>query len=93
MADATHKDLCLVAVRWLRLPPGRKAPACTVAFSEMATSCGQEIADAFGVRAVFGQVHSVLVESKVSRGFRKSDPGRSKKMIRKFIMTAIGLLC
>ena len=68
MKKHTHDDLTIKAVKWLKRNPSAGGPGCHFAISEMSTGSGQEIPDAFGVRASGDDYDgSVLVEVKVSR--------------------------
>lgn len=65
---SSHKDLCALAVKWLKRPFSRGGPGCLVAFSETGNGwLSGEIPDAIGFRyGVHGEA-SVLVEVKTSR--------------------------
>ncbi|WP_298150991.1 hypothetical protein [Flavobacterium sp.] len=63
----THKDLCCLAVKWLKRAPSKNGPACQVAFSEAKAGWNGEIPDAIGFRTAAEDEGSVVVEVKVSR--------------------------
>ncbi|AMR78551.1 hypothetical protein A2G96_12820 [Cupriavidus nantongensis] len=65
--DKAHAALCVRAVRWLQLSESRQGPGCTIAVSECQAADAGEIPDAIGFRAVGQELHSVVVEVKVSR--------------------------
>lgn len=75
----THRELCEAATVWLRKFEGAEGPGCTVAFSEIRTACGSEVVDAFGVRANWTEIHSVLVEAKVSRADFLADAAKQHR--------------
>ncbi|MBU2788628.1 adenylosuccinate synthase [Acidithiobacillus sp. VAN18-1] len=62
-----HKELCALAVDWLRRPASRSGPGCSAAVSESGNYVNREIVDAIGWRAYEPLVGSVLVEVKTSR--------------------------
>lgn len=63
----THRELCNIAVKWLKLPHSRKGPGCTVAMSETKGDFNGENPDAIGFRAGVHRECSVLIECKTSR--------------------------
>jgi hypothetical protein len=63
----THREMCDIAVKWLKRPASRQGPGCQFAFSESRGSWEGEIPDAIGFRAGVFNEASVLVEVKVSR--------------------------
>lgn len=64
----SHKDLCALAVGWLRRPASRNGPGCTISISETVNWINGEIPDAIGWRPYnHGGCGSVVVEVKVSR--------------------------
>lgn len=68
---SSHRDLCSLAVRWLKRPHNAGGPGCAVALSECKTGYSGETPDAIGFR--FGGTSntdldgSVVVEVKTSR--------------------------
>lgn len=66
MSSLDHKQLCELAVAWLKRPNSRGGPGCSVALSETANYINREIPDAIGWKLSDG-LTSVLVEVKVSR--------------------------
>jgi hypothetical protein len=63
-----HKELCALAVSWLKRPASRSGPGCLVAVSESANWINGEIPDAIGWRPyLHGRPGSVVVEVKTSR--------------------------
>lgn len=63
----THKQLCDLAVNWLKRANSRSGPGCQVAFSESKGHWEGEVPDAIGFRAAVYKESSVVVEVKVSR--------------------------
>lgn len=63
----THRDLCLLAVNWLRRPASQGGPGCNIAASECTGSYNGEIADAIGFRNIGDDQFSVVIEVKVTR--------------------------
>ncbi|WP_323011500.1 adenylosuccinate synthase [Castellaniella sp.] len=65
----THKDLCTLALKWLKRPNSAGGPGCAVAVSECRTGWAGEVPDAIGFRYTGHAPRdgSVLVEVKVSR--------------------------
>ncbi|WP_431229147.1 adenylosuccinate synthase [Burkholderia contaminans] len=63
----THRELCDLAVRWLKLPHSRKGPGCTVAMSEVKGDFNGEVIDALGIRAGVYAECSIVIECKTSR--------------------------
>lgn len=85
----THKELCAVAVRWLKRASSQGGHGCHVALSEVRTGLNGEIPDAIGFRqAGFGaRDGSVLVEVKTSRSdflADKKKPHRTSGGVGKF---------
>lgn len=64
----THKELCLIAKKWLQRPNSKGGHGCQVALSECRSGWRGEIPDAIGFRAVSDSTETVVVEVKVSRG-------------------------
>lgn len=67
----THKELCKLAVGWLKRPSSRGGHGCKVAIDECCTGWSGEVPDALGYR-YSGAINdpadgTVLVECKVSR--------------------------
>lgn len=69
----THQQLCDLAVVWLKRPIGRDGPGCTVAVSEVRAIWNGQIPDALGLRPVYTDEASVLVEVKVSLADFRAD--------------------
>lgn len=65
--DFTHKNLCDIAVRWLKRANNNNGPGCQVAVSEVATGWNGEMPDAIGFKTEYGYQGSTVVEVKVSR--------------------------
>lgn len=65
--DGTHRELCRLAVGWLKRPASRSGPGCQVAFSESRGDWKGETPDAIGFRAAVHNESSVVVEVKTSR--------------------------
>lgn len=64
----THKELCALAVAWLKRPSSRNGPGCLIAVAETMNFVNQEVPDAIGWRPCRGlDGGSVLVEVKTSR--------------------------
>lgn len=84
----THAEYCDVAVRWLKLSIGKQGPGCNLAVSECTGSYSGEIADAFGMRSIGDDQHSVLVEVKVSLADFRAD---SKKPHRNGAAVGMGM--
>lgn len=63
----THRQLCDLAVNWLKRPASRSGPGCQVAFSESRGDWTGETPDAIGFRAAVHNEAAVVVEVKVSR--------------------------
>jgi hypothetical protein len=63
----THRELCNLAVNWLKRPASRTGPGCQVAFSESKSDWCGEIPDAIGFRAGVHNEFSVVIEVKTSR--------------------------
>ncbi|MCQ9618376.1 adenylosuccinate synthase [Paenalcaligenes niemegkensis] len=63
----SHKELCELALRWLKRPNSRSGPGCDVALSECRTGWDGEVPDAIGFRTSAPHAGSVLVEVKTSR--------------------------
>lgn len=63
----THKDLCDIAVKWLKRPSSQKGHGCAVAVSEVKADFTGEIPDAIVFRTAYDP-SSVVVEVKVGRG-------------------------
>ncbi len=62
----SHKELCSLAVTWLKRPYSAGGPGCAVALSECRTGSDGEVPDAIGFRTGHG-AGSVLIEVKTSR--------------------------
>lgn len=62
----THKELCQLAVKWLRRPNSQKGHGCEIAVSEASSGWDGECPDAIGFK-MQRIVKSVLVEVKTSR--------------------------
>jgi len=62
----SHKELCELAVTWLKRPYSAGGPGCAVALSECRTGADGEVPDAIGFRTGHG-AGSVLIEVKTSR--------------------------
>ncbi|MDO8416550.1 MAG: adenylosuccinate synthase [Agitococcus sp.] len=63
----THRELCDLAVLWLKRPVSKKGPGCHIAFSESRGDWYGETPDAIGFRAGVSNEASVLIEVKTSR--------------------------
>lgn len=62
-----HKELCELAVKWLKRPASRNGGQCSIAISETANTVSGEIPDAIGWRNYsLNGANSVLVEVKTS---------------------------
>lgn len=72
----THAQYCDKAVRWLKLPIGQLGPGCNFAISESTGSYNGEIADAFGMRSIGLEQHSVVVEVKMSLADFRADAAK-----------------
>jgi hypothetical protein len=70
----THRDLCKLAISFLKRPPARGGHGCSIAIDECRTGISGEIVDAIGFRNV-GNLSdgSVLIECKVSYSDFKAD--------------------
>ncbi|QYW02185.1 hypothetical protein CPT_Sonora_084 [Stenotrophomonas phage Sonora] len=98
----THRDLCDIAVRWLRRPLGEHGHGCTVAVSEVRSgSYSGETPDAVGFRfAGYSEdpfEGSVVVEVKMSRADFKADASKPHRKAGgignwRYYMTPTGLL-
>lgn len=73
MKQWTHRELCDIAVKWLKRPHSQKGHGCNVAVSEVASGWNGEIPDAIGFRCCGYRDGSVVVEVKVSRADFLSD--------------------
>ena len=73
MKQWTHRELCDIAVKWLKRPHSQKGHGCNVAVSEVASGWNGEIPDAIGFRCSGYMDGSVVVEVKVSRSDFLSD--------------------
>lgn len=72
--EITHRNLCDIAVKWLKRPNSNGGHGCHVAVSEVASGWNGEIPDAIGFRATGDHSDgSVVVEVKVSRNDFLSD--------------------
>ncbi|EKE79442.1 hypothetical protein [Idiomarina xiamenensis] len=68
MRQLTHKQLCEIAVKWLKRPNSAKGHGCHVAVAEVKSGHDGEIPDAIGFRCTGDHTDgSVVVEVKVSR--------------------------
>lgn len=65
--EMTHKNLCDIAVRWLKKTNSNGGPCCHIAVSEMTGGWSGEIPDAIGFRAAGYDDGAIVVEVKVSR--------------------------
>lgn len=65
--EMTHKNLCDIAVRWLKKTNSNGGPCCHIAVSEIAGGWSGEIPDAIGFRAAGYDDGAIVVEVKVSR--------------------------
>jgi hypothetical protein len=66
--ELTHKNLCNIAVKWLKRPNSNGGHGCHVAVSEVASGWSGEIPDSIGFRATGDHTDgSIVVEIKVSR--------------------------
>lgn len=66
--ELTHKNLCNIAVKWLKRPNSNGGHGCHVAVSEVASGWSGEIPDSIGFRATGDHTDgSIVVEVKVSR--------------------------
>lgn len=93
--SATHEQLVLRAVAWLRSPTGGR---CQTVFAEMSTQGTHEIPDAIGWQRAF-TVHSRLVEVKVSRADWRRDKEKLGRVCaeygmgrERYYLTPAGLL-
>lgn len=93
-AKLQHKELCALAVSWLKRPASRTGPGCLVAVSESANWINGEIPDAIGWRPYsHGRAGSVVVEVKTSRADfladakkpHRTDPGRGMGAYRYYL--------
>lgn len=73
MTHRTHRELCDLAVKWLKRPHSQSGHGCNVAVSEVASGWNGEIPDAIGFRCSGYRDGSVVVEVKVSRADFLSD--------------------
>ena len=73
MVELTHKNLCGIAVRWLKRTNSAGGPGCQVAVSEIASGWNGEIPDAIGFRVGAIDEGCVVVEVKTSRADFLSD--------------------
>lgn len=62
-----HKQMCEIAVKWLKRPNSAGGPGCAVALSECRSGWSGEIPDAIGFRASGHWDGSYVVEVKTSR--------------------------
>lgn len=67
MIELNHKELCNIAVKWLKRSRSGNGHGCQVAVSEVASGFNGEIPDAIGFRIDYEYEGSVVVEVKVSR--------------------------
>ena len=66
--ELTHKNICNIAVKWLKRPNSNGGHGCHVAVSEVASGWSGEIPDSIGFRATGDHTDgSIVVEVKVSR--------------------------
>ena len=63
----THRELCLLAVRWLRRPDSKNGPGCSFAIHEIRTGFSGECPDAIGWRPQDADPECHVVEVKTSR--------------------------
>lgn len=81
MPDFSHKDLCKLAVDWLKRPASRNGPGCLVAVSETQNYLSNEVPDAIGWRPLcHGGAGSTVVEVKVSRADFLADRQKPHRM-------------
>lgn len=81
MPHPTHKELCALAVTWLKRPASRGGPGCTVAISETTNWINGEVPDAIGWRPYRQQRDgSIVIEVKVSRSDFLSDCGKPHRI-------------
>jgi len=67
MKEWTHRELCDIAVKWLKRSHSQNGHGCNVAVSEVASGWDGEVPDAIGFRCSGYRDGSVVVEVKVSR--------------------------
>lgn len=90
---ANHRQLCELAVAWLKRPASRGGPGCQIAFSESRGDWNGETPDAIGFRAGGYDEHSVLIEVKISRADfladrkkpHRADPGLGMGLYRYYL--------
>lgn len=76
----THKELCALAVSWLRRPHSRSGPGCAVALAETQNGVNGEVPDAIGWRPYRqARCGSVVVEVKVSRADFLADASKAHR--------------
>lgn len=76
----SHKDLCSIAVNWLRRPASRNGPGCNIAFSEVRSDWTGECPDAIGFRAGVCDEASIVIEVKTSRSDFLADRKKPHRM-------------
>jgi hypothetical protein len=75
-----HKDLCTLAVKWLKRPNCQNGHGCIVAVSEPRSGYSGEIPDAIGFRIDGDAVTSVVLEAKVSRADFLADRNKAHRI-------------
>jgi hypothetical protein len=77
----SHRDLCDIAVRWLRRPFSAQGHGCNFAVSECRSAFGGgETPDAIGYRAQGWRDGTVIVEAKVSRSDFLADRAKPHRL-------------
>ncbi len=95
----THRQLCDLAVNWLKRPASRNGPGCQVAFSESRGDWSGEMPDAIGFRAAVYRECSVLIEVKISRADFLNDRRKPHRLepatgmgVYRYFMAPTGLI-
>jgi len=63
----THKQLCEIALIWLKRSLSAKAPACDIVFKETKNNITDEVVDAIGFKVAGTCKGSTLIEVKTNR--------------------------
>lgn len=76
----THKELCTLAVKWLKRPYSQGSHGCLIAADELRSGWNGEIPDAIGFRLSGNTPVSVVVEAKTSRADFLADKSKAHRI-------------
>lgn len=78
--EMTHKELCTLAVKWLKRPYSQGSHGCLIAADELRSGWNGEIPDAIGFRLSGNTPVSVVVEAKASRSDFFADKSKAHRI-------------